>query len=247
MMRVGGNGDGKAVSKRRPLCFTQKWEVSQYWLLQQPHLTRVGMVVLGRLLHRQNPKTGRCDPSAIGLIEETGYSERSVRGAFKELEERGAIKRYRKSNRARNQFLIYSVEELRQNKRLMEQRIWTGHKTVMQPVAECPAIRCRQTLQRPAPEKKKEKIKEKGDPGKDVKDGLIGNDKGLFKSGEEMGLGEFERRAVKVFEREDLGYEGLMLLPAQVVEDTYEQMTAGELSFPQAIGRLLKARRILSE
>lgn len=241
MRRAESNAAAKAATKRRPLDLLEKWSVAQYWLLQGPHLTRVGMVVLGRLLHRQNPKTGRCDPSAVGLMEETGYSERSIRGAFKELEEKGAIKRYRVSKRARNQFLIYSVEELRTNKRSMELKMRAGQRIAMKPVTENPAIGCRQTLQRPAPEKKKENIKKNEETGKCNDGGLIGNAKRSHEIGVEMDLGEFERRIVKVFEREGLGYEGLMNLPVGQVEEAYERIAADDLSFSQAVGRLLKA------
>ncbi|WP_425660511.1 hypothetical protein [Roseobacter sp. EG26] len=221
----------------------QKWLVSQYWLLHQPHLTRVGMAVLGRLLHRQNPETGRCDPSVVGLMEETGYSERSIRGAFKELEERGAIKRYRVSKRARNQFLIYSVEELGNNRRSMELKMRAGQRTAMKPVAEIPAMRCRQTLQRAAPKKRKENIKKNDETGKCGEGGIIGIAGEPLNSGKQVTLADFERRVAKVFEREGLGYEKLINLSTGEVEHTYKQVIADELTFSQAVGRLLKASK----
>ncbi|MGR3315259.1 helix-turn-helix domain-containing protein [Roseovarius indicus] len=149
------------MTQRKPLDLMQKWLVSQYWIRQDPPLTRASFAVLMRLLDRQNPKTGRCDPSAVGLAEETGFSERSIRGAFAELEERGALKRYRAARRSRNQFLVFSVEELRQNARLAELKMRGAKRVGMHPVAATPAIRCRSNLKRPAPETTKETKKKK--------------------------------------------------------------------------------------
>lgn len=139
----------------------QKWLVFQYWVRQQPPLTRASFFVLMRLLDRQNTKTGRCDPSAIGLFDETGFSERSVRGAFKEFEDRGVIKRSRVARRSRNQFLIYSLEELGQNQRSEKPIRQARQRPGLQPVAAQPATHCRPNLQPTAPETVKETIKKK--------------------------------------------------------------------------------------
>lgn len=159
---------GQTMTKRKPLDLMQKWLVSQYWVRQQPPLTRASFSVLMRLLDRQNTKTGRCDPSAVGLAEETGFSERSVRSAFKELEERGAVIRRRASLRSRNQYLIHSVDELGQMKRLAALKPRAGKRTGMNRVSAPPAIHYRPNLQRPAPETIKETIKK----GKLLRKGL---------------------------------------------------------------------------
>lgn len=83
--------ENQRITMRKHLNLMKKWFVAQYWVQQNPPLKRAAFSVLMRLLDRQNPKTGRCDPSAAGLAEETGFTERSVRSAFNELEERGAI------------------------------------------------------------------------------------------------------------------------------------------------------------
>lgn len=235
------------MTKRKPLDLMQKWLVSQYWVRQQPQLTRASFCVLMRLLDRQNTKTGRCDPSAIGLLEETGFSERSVRGAFKELEERGVIKRNRVARRSRNQFLIYSVAELEQNQRSAESKRRSGQRLGLQTLAARPEICCRQNLQRTAPETIKEtKKKKKGAENMDaIAQALTGiTDR---QPSFDIDLGEFERRAVKVFEREGYGYEGLLMLPAGELEQVFERLYDGHLSFGEAVGELLDSHRTARE
>ena len=149
------------MSMRTPLDLKQKWFVAQYWAQVDPPLTRSSYAVLMRLLDRQNTKTGRCDPSAIGLAEETGFTERSVRSAFKELEERGAVKRFRVAKRSRNQFLIHSVEELGQIARLSGLKSRSGRHAGMNATSAQPAARFRSTLKCASPETIKETIKKK--------------------------------------------------------------------------------------
>ncbi|WP_238704912.1 helix-turn-helix domain-containing protein [Parasedimentitalea marina] len=98
-------------------------------------MTRSAIIVLSRLLDRQNTKTGRCDPSVIRIVEETGMCERSVRGAFKELETRGALKRYRANRRSRNQFMIFSVAELDLHRNFVKQKVRRGAPASLQSVA----------------------------------------------------------------------------------------------------------------
>ena len=245
MSRVERHIAGNAKSKRCPLDLVQKWAVFQHWLVQKPRVTRVGLVVLGRLLHRQNPKTGRCDPSAIGLMEETGYSVRSIREAYSELEERGAIKRFRVAKRARNQVLIFSVDELRNNERSMELRGGGRTGTTMKRAAEDPAAHCRHNMQRTAPEKEKKKEKKKVALRRATAGGQIAAAKRRHGANEEMNLGEFERRIAKVFERAGLGYEDLVRLPVGEFERAYEQMKTGELTFARTVDLLLEAGREL--
>ena len=63
----------------------------------------------------------------------------------------------------------------------------------------------------------------------------------------EMSLGQFEQRVAKVFVREGYGYEGLVALSADSVEDAHTRLIAGEQSFSQAVGLLLKGYRDLCE
>ncbi|MEL7803202.1 helix-turn-helix domain-containing protein [Sulfitobacter pontiacus] len=229
------------MTKRSPLDLLQKWHVSQYWARQQPLLTRTAFLVLLRLLDRQNTKTGRCDPSAIGLCEEMGLSERGVRGAFKELESRGALKRRHVAKRARNQFLIFSVDEIAQNQRLTKLKLRAGARTGVQPVAVPAAVNCRINLKRTAPEQIKETIK-KNDKAENMEatgpTSLVGIGGRAVR---QIDLGEFERRAVKVFERKGYGYEGLLMIPAGKFEQTFESYRDGIKSFGQSIGDLLDA------
>lgn len=63
----------------------------------------------------------------------------------------------------------------------------------------------------------------------------------------EMGLGDFEKRVAKVFERKGYGYTGLMELSAREMERVHGQMLVGELSFAEAVGNLLETFRLLKE
>ena len=231
------------MTKRSPLDLLQKWYVTQYWVRQKPPLTRSGLLVLLRLLDRQNTKTGRCDPSAVGLCEETSLSERGVRGAFKELEDRGAIKRRQITKRARNQFLIFSVEELAQNQHSTEAKMRAGKRIGVHSAVAPPAMHCRKSLQRAAPEQIKETIRET-DNAENARGVVpisipsIGNTAPI-----QIDAGEFERRVVKVFERSGYGYEGLLMLPAGKLEQVFEIYRDGTLSFGQSVGDLLDAYR----
>ena len=234
------------MNERKPLDLKAKWQVAQHWAMQKPPLRHATQLVLLRLLERQNPRTGRCDPSAVGLSEEIGYSERSVRSAFKELEERGAIKRYRASKRARNQFLIHSVEELGQHKRLAELKMRAGQRTGMKPVSVPPAMHCRPNLKRASPETIKETIKKKESAEREgaMIDVSPPAELGAPKIG--TGMGEFERNLAKAFDHKGYGYQGLLELPSGVVEQAYFEVLDGKLSFTQAVDDLIAQYRRLS-
>lgn len=236
-----------SMTRRKPLDLMQKWHVAQYWSQQTPPLKRATFSVLMRLLDRQNTKTGRCDPSAVGLAEETGFSERSVRSAFKELEERGAAKRFRVALRSRNQFLIFSVTELKQNTLVAELKPRAGQRTGLNPVSAPPAMRCRLNMRSASPETIKETKKKKEDAENAIVHGPMSRFTQRGNSSNEMSLGQFEQRIVKVFEREGYGYVGLMALPAQDMELVYGQMATGELTFSGAVGRLLQTYRAQKE
>jgi len=238
---------GNTAGKRQPLDLKQKWFVTQYWAQQKPSLTRASFAVLVRLLDRQNTKTGRCDPSAVGLADETGFSERSIRSAFKELEERGVLKRSRRALRARNQFMIFSVDELRRNLHHSALKPRAGQRTGLNPASVPHAVHCRQNLQRPSPETIKETKKKKRNAENVIAPDLASGTSKPGASSDEIGLGEFERRVVKVFEKEGYGYEGLMSVPAEELELVYCRMVQGDLSFSAALGQLLSKYRSLSE
>jgi DNA-binding Lrp family transcriptional regulator len=238
MSKVSGN------AKRVPLDLLQKWKVSQYWACQQPPLTRASLSVLLRLLERQNPKNGRCDPSAVRLGNETGFSERTIRSAFKELEERGAVKRYRKAQRSRNQFLIFSVAELSQHAP-MKGSGPHGQLRDVKLASANPATYDRVNLQQPAPQTIKETIKKSAGAERKLGNGAMLCPIRGSNELADLGLGEFERRVAKVFEREGYGYEGLMALPVGTVESIYIKLQAGKLTFGRAVGELLHTYRAL--
>jgi len=231
------------MTKRSPLNLLQKWYVTQYWVRQQPLLTRSGFLVLLRLLDRQNTKTGRCDPSAIGLCEETGLSERGVRGAFKELEYRGAIKRRQITKHTRNQFLIFSVEELAQNQHSTEVKMRASQRTRVHSAVEPPATHCRKGLQRAAPEQIKETIKKKDSAENATAAVPISIPSTGDIAQRKIDLWEFEKRTVKVFERNGYGYEGLVRLPVGSLEQAFESYRDDVRTFGQSVGDLLDAYR----
>lgn len=237
----------QTTAKRKHLDLVQKWQVAQHWAQQNPPLKRATYAVLMRLLDRQNPKTGRCDPSAAGLAEETGFTERSVRSAFSELEERGAIKRFRKARRARNQFLIFSVEELGQAARLTECKLLARGRKGLNPVSAIPEACFRSNVKGLSPETRKEtkKKKENAENPNALGSAAIGVRRGPALV--EIDLGQFEQRVAKVFEKEGLGYEGLLSLPTGDVEKAYARMAAGDFGFSGAVGQLLDKYKALSE
>ncbi len=60
----------------------------------------------------------------------------------------------------------------------------------------------------------------------------------------EFGLGDFEQRLAKVFEREGYGYEGLLTLPAAEMETVFGKLRSGSISFNQAAGEMLDRYRV---
>ena len=232
------------MTKRLPLDLMQKWKTHLYWIGQKPPLTRSALVVLSRLLNRQNTKTGRCDPSVIGIVEETGVCERSVRGAFKELETRGALKRYRANRRSRNQFMIFSVAELNLHRSFMKQKIRGSAPASLQSVAAPCATHCRSNLQPAAPKTIKETIKKKGNAERLSVDKSASCGNTDRRVTIEFSLGEFEQRIAKVFEREGYGYEGLLTLPAAEMETVFGKLRSGSISFNQAAGKMLDRYRV---
>ena len=228
------------MTKRLPLDLMQKWKTHLYWIGQKPPLTRSALVVLSRLLNRQNTKTGRCDPSVIRIVEETGMCERSVRGAFKELETRGALKRYRANRWSRNQFMIFSVAELDLHRDFVKQKVQRGAPASLQSVAAPYAINCRSNLQPAAPET----IKKKGNAEKTSVDKSASCGNTDRRVTIEFSLGEFEQRIAKVFEREGYGYEGLLTLPAAEMETVFGKLRSGSISFNQAAGKMLDRYRV---
>ena len=229
------------MNMRNPLGMVEKWRTLQYWSCEKPHITRSALVVLTRLLHRQNTRTGQCNPSIARLVEETGFCRRSVSKAFTELAERGAVERYRKSLRARTQFLIYSTEELAQNQHSVGLKKLTNLQKTRQRSATRCAAHCLKHRHPTAPEKIKETIKKKSRPKNKVNSAE--NKQGQRKPPINFDLGEFERRAAKVFEKEGFGYEGLVDLQTGEMERVFELMKDGELSFSKAIGELLQIYR----
>ena len=227
------------MTNRKPLGLVDKWQTLQHWVCVYPRLTRSALLVLARLLDRQNPKTGRCDPSAIGIKEETHQCERSVRGAIKELVKRGAIIRYQASKRARNQYVIFSIVELAEQRKLMELKAQRNRQMNLQPIAETPAGICRKNMQRTAPETIKETKKKKENAEKQT--GMCRAVQKILNSNAkpELKFEEFEKMMGKAFNQEGSGYMALMELPLDLIEETCDEVRAGKMSITKAAAKLL--------
>ena len=149
------------MTGRQPLDFVQKWRVQTYWTAQLPHLTRSALAVLHFLLHRQNTKTGQCNPSANTLAKDTALCVRSVRSAIAELERRGAIVKLSYGKRSSTKYLIRSLDELAQLDTKAEHAQADETDRGVQEGAATRAADCRQRVQRIAPKYIKENIKKK--------------------------------------------------------------------------------------
>ncbi|MGR3634604.1 MAG: hypothetical protein ACU0BK_01605 [Shimia sp.] len=141
--------------------------------------------------------------------------------------------------------MIFSVDEIGQNARQAALKSRAGKRTGLKPASAPPAVHCRPNLQRPSPDPIKETKKKKEIAEEAIVSGRASHVCEQRDASGEMGLGEFERRIAKVFEREGYGYEGLMALQVKDLEQSYDLMAAGELSFPEAVGQLLKKFRAL--
>ncbi|MDU8929673.1 helix-turn-helix domain-containing protein [Alisedimentitalea sp. MJ-SS2] len=231
------------MAVRPPLDLKQKYFAQTFWAQEQPRLTQSAFVVLSRLIYRQNIKTGQCDPSVATIMDDTGLCERSVRKAFRELEKRGAVKSYRRSQRSRNQFVVFSVDEIKQHKKQAGRDPSTISDATLHGDAVNPARPCRRSLHPGAPENIKEKNKEEiiAENARKTSTGP-GTPCGGAAS-PDVSEGDFERRVAKVFERQGYGYEGLLELEPGFITSTYEAFCRRELDFNSAITQLLKAYR----
>ena len=232
------------MAARKPLDFLEKWKVTQYWVQQEHPLTRSALVILVRLLERQNTKTGRCDPSVVGLMDETHLSERSVRGAFKELEMRGAIKRFRHSQRSRNQFYIYSVEEIRKGISPLKVEDRSDLVLSMQSVAGKPVTRCRETMQSAAPETIKKKIKKNENAEK-----VGSTDNSVMPTTPQtarLSFAQIEAMMAEAFERKGLWYEGLLRITGEVIERSFSKIRDREESFEGEVVNLIEQCKCLN-
>lgn len=206
---------------RKPLDLLEKWNVLTHWGQVRPRLTGAQLLVLWRLLDRQNKRTGQCNPSISRIAEETDLSTRAVSYAIKELKSRGAIER-RALGHLKGNVLIFSTKELGLSN-LPSQPL--PHAT-----AGRPARACQKFLQQAS--------------GKTIKETINGNylesiaSKALDKT--PMDQGEFERRVLKCFEKDDLGYEGMMSIPVELFESTYSKFIREEVTFNRAVA-ILKA------
>ncbi|MEO0378229.1 MAG: helix-turn-helix domain-containing protein [Cyanobacteria bacterium P01_A01_bin.17] len=184
------------------------------WQLQPAALK-----VLIALIQRQNPKSGRCDPSAMTLMRDTGLKERTVRGATTELAQKGLIIISRKGSWGRNRYKIVPASPEDIARKLSVER---DHD--MQTFAEEDAEICMSAMQDLAPKKRKEKIKKK----KATQYPTVGPER-------------FEANIVKAFMKAGLTYEDLINLPTGLFVRTYENYASGAYSFTCAVKKLVEA------
>lgn len=227
-----------AVSRRKPLDMVRKWEVLQHWAQQQQRLTSSAFLVLVRLLDRQNTKTGRCDPSGIGIAEEVGLSERSIRNAIAELERRGAIKKYKKARYARNQYLIFSKQELEQHasRSPLGARFDKGR---VKPVSRGDERRFPQEMKPVSHEqiKEKEKKKEGAETGDRGQPGCTRPDNGRLRG---MSQESFEQAIVRYFNDHGLGYEDVINIDVETIEAAYHIVRSGGQALDVALDGLFR-------
>lgn len=226
------------------LQLTDKWQALLYWVSAQPGLTRSGLIVLIRLLDHQNPKTGRCDPSAQTIQDKTHLCERSVRNAISELKVCGAISTTRKTLRSRNQVVLRKVEDLKNN---TTKCIGRNHQSRVHSCSDKAALACRSSLHPTAPEKEKKKNKEKGQ-GVGTSHQLdnwnkkTGNHKCYHNDLENQGTdhrGQFERSVVKVLEKKGFNYSDLLLMDSNSFEDIYRSYSSGKITFSKALDAII--------
>lgn len=227
------------MPNRAPLGLLQKWMVLQYWIHQTPRLTNSQLRVLAKLLDRQNIKTGQCDPSGECLTGDTGMCIRAVRGAITQLENRGALKRKGKSKRASNKYLIFSVEELKQNRRISARKVRQSFGSTLHPVAENPETVCSESVQPTAPKTIKKTIKKKGRAKKKENGTVPSPDRKSKAEPIEINFMEFEHRVVKAFNKAGPGYVGLLTIPCEEIEAIHQRLQVGEITFGQAVCELL--------
>lgn len=141
--------------------------------------------------------------------------------AIKGLKSRGAIER-RALGHLKGNLHILSLKELGLSD--------MPSKPQPQITASRPARACQKFLQQAS--------------GKTIKETINGNylrsiaSKTLDKI--PMDQGEFERRVLKCFEKDDLGYEGMMSIPVELFESTYSKFIREEVTFNRAVA-ILKA------
>lgn len=233
--------ENRAKKVRQPLKLLSKWQVMQYWVQRKPRLPHSSLAVLARLLDRQNPNTGRCDPSIAGIAEELGFAERTIYLAIDELEALGALKGSKQKKRSTNQYLIYSVEEILQRCAQARNASETGSETDLQMRSDHSEATCSETMKRVAPETVKETQKKLACEHESSSTST----KKQKPIAPEIGQGEFESRIAKVFEKQGYGYVGLLELSDTCIEKVYLRFVHGEITFPKAVGLLLDQYRAL--
>ena len=231
------------MSIRKPLDGRDKWIVCQYWIKQKPPLTRSAMLVLLRLLDRQNTKTRRCDPSEIGLSQELGYDPRTIRMATRELSNRGAVHKYRQPGRTRNQYLIYRPDEIGHGEHSSSQARFDRREINRTGRSMRPEHREQNSRNWIPSETKKETKKKKTHSLQNGADHAHSSLSGR----PVMDLADFEKRMVKVFEKKGWGYAGLLSLSPAFIEETHQKLLRGALSFNQAVTALLNAYAELAD
>ena len=130
---------------------------------------------------------------------------------------------------------------------LAECKLLAGGRKGLNPVSAIPEACFRSNVKRLSPETRKEtkKKKENAENANALGSAAIGVRRGP--ASVEIDLGQFEQWVAKVFEKEGLGYEGLLSLPTGDLEEAFARMAAGDLGFSRAVGQLLDKYKALSE
>ncbi|MEL7152055.1 MAG: helix-turn-helix domain-containing protein [Pseudomonadota bacterium] len=218
-----------------------KYDVIQFWMLQDPVLTRSALRVLARLVQHQNPKSGRCDPSYAGLASDLRLSTKSVQNAIAELLAKKAIRVIDGRRGRRNRYKIMSVQE-HETRVKKEENLASKSTEAEFPLAE------KQTSY----EKKKKREKKRGRQNGSLKVQRPWRDKPARhvrqEDGEFAGEQKRSRQSLQALENsvgrhlEALGQSLLLLMHAEpsAVDEVYHQYERGELAFNEAKAGLLK-------
>lgn len=130
---------------RKPLNLAEKWlALKQAATCDGQRLNATTLLVLFRLLDHQNPKTGRCNPSATRLARDIGVCVRTIYYAIDCLEKAASSARSRGTETAT---ITSSSAHLKQNQQC------NPMSGICNDLQETAAVFCTQ--------KRKEKIKEK--------------------------------------------------------------------------------------
>ena len=115
--------------------------IKKWWGFQiavcEKRLSPRAKLTFARLIEHHNTKTGRCDPSEIGLAAALGCSERTIRAALRELEKLGFITVHRRAGgNGRNAYSLNFPTGKSEYASAVEKRVRLRKKSAVEPKKE---------------------------------------------------------------------------------------------------------------